>query len=119
MTSRGWQTWLIAIALLLKALIPAGYMLSDGAKGSGGVEIVICTASGSKLISAGEADGAPRKPSLADAACPFALLGQLAVPAWRLPRPVFEERPVPLLHASDLATAGIALPSWNARAPPA
>jgi hypothetical protein len=75
-------TVLLLAVLALRSLLPAGFMV-QAAEAPGTLEIVICTSSGTKLISV-DADGtsAPSKPQHVDnGLCPFASAGAAALAA--------------------------------------
>lgn len=116
---------LLAALVLLRALIPAGFMPDLSAAASGRFSIVICTAAGTRAGFA-DATGAPVAPgdaehaSVVEGLCPFAaagataLAGLIVVLPWpRRPRP----RVVP---PSSASIAGRRFPagSLGPRAPP-
>ncbi len=75
------------VAMLLRALLPAGWM--PNANVSGGSPFTICTMSGPVSMVLGP-DGKPHKPAPNDAAhheCPFAAAPQFAAPTDFTPLP--------------------------------
>ncbi|MEZ5842729.1 MAG: DUF2946 family protein [Hyphomicrobiaceae bacterium] len=73
--SRRWQTWLVLMALVVRALIAPGFMLAPAAAADGLATIVICTPHGMKLLSVGP-DGQPVQQNADDTSsagshCPF------------------------------------------------
>ena len=120
MKRHAWQTWLILIALAIRSVVPAGYMLAAPSEPGGLPQVVICTSGGMKLVTLGP-DGAPReeRSSGEDGLCAFALptVAVLAEPPSLVLPAVGDSRmqsgaqgPVGRLMASH---------SWQARAPPA
>ena len=116
---------LLAALVLLRALIPAGFMpdLSDAA--SGRFSILICTAAGTRALIA-DPTGAPKAPgdaehaSVVEGLCPFAAAGAMALAGLMvvLARP---RRPLArALPPSSEAVAGRRYPagSLGPRAPP-
>lgn len=74
---------IVLLAMLaLRSLLPAGYMV-QAAEASGAFEIVICTSSGTKLITVeGDGTSVPSKPQHVDnGLCPFAAAGAAALAA--------------------------------------
>lgn len=64
-------------ALVLRSLVPGGFMIAPAAAGDGSVEIVICTAAGPKSISLSQ-DGVAHPDTEKDGQqdlCPFAFSG--------------------------------------------
>lgn len=64
---------LIALAVTIRALVPAGFMLSSTSFGNGVMTVVICTSSGLKLMHL-DSDGKPAAPTehaMADAPCTY------------------------------------------------
>lgn len=78
--NRGWALGLLALALAMKALVPAGFM---PAIGGGPLSVVICDGQGPEtakhiaLATPGKA--APQPGAKADGVCPFAGLGSQAL----------------------------------------
>ena len=77
-------TWILIASVLLRGLIPAGYMPS--AEKSGRIiNIIICTGTGAQTIEVDENNQAvkqkPQKHSNHKATCPFALNTHSATPA--------------------------------------
>lgn len=110
--------WLALLALLLRALVPAGYMPDARALGAGRFEVTLCTAAGappalSATLTALK-DGKPAHEAQTGAQCPFGLLAQLT------PAPAFSLDPLPLA-ANPLPAVFQAqprLPATTAQGPP-
>lgn len=82
MPTRAAITIVLLAVLALRSLLPAGFMV-QAAEASGAFEIVICTSSGTKLLTV-DADGktVPSKPQHVDnGLCPFAAAGAVALAA--------------------------------------
>lgn len=80
--ARGWMIRLLLAAVVLRALIPVGFMPDFGAAAKGVFKVVICTAAGSKHVML-DADGKPlpdQKSQHHDQPCAFAGLAAVAVP---------------------------------------
>ncbi len=95
MPIRAVATIVLLAMLALRSLLPAGYMVQAAAH-SGALEMVICTSTGQKLISA-ETDGAPAPsgtPSAEPGLCPFAASGAAALAA---------AEPMPLVGEAEYA----------------
>ena len=105
-----WVANLLLIALMLRALVPVGYMPDFAAAAKGEYKVVICSAAGSKTISL-DADGipVPADPSEQhDQPCAFAGVLAFAGPA------------LEALTISPPATAlDIGVPRQSAELPPA
>lgn len=76
---------IVLLVLALRSLLPAGYMVQASHASSGGsFEIVICTSSGTQLMTVGE-DGTPAPASnsqhLEKGLCAFAAAGAVALTA--------------------------------------
>ena len=56
MKLRSWQIWALALAVMVRALVPVGYMLAPVEGDATFPRVVICTSAGMKII---EADGRP------------------------------------------------------------
>ena len=73
--------WLALMALLLRALVPAGYMPDTRALDAGRFEVTFCTAAGAPAaLSAALStlkDGKPAHDAQTGAQCPFGLLAHL------------------------------------------
>lgn len=106
---------LIVMALVLRGLVPAGFMLSPLPDGSGAMQVVICTGHGAVTATLDQ-DGKPvtPKPNGADlGTCVFKISAPVAIA-------VADPAPAPsLAHAID-ATTPIAVPSvpWSLQAAP-
>lgn len=76
--------WTLFCALLLRAMLPPGYMPDLSALGEGGLPLVICTGAAQNVTLLLDADGKPVKtsdmPAPSDVPCLFALLAALPVP---------------------------------------
>jgi hypothetical protein len=118
---RGWRgvaTTLAAVVLLLRILVPAGYMVDARAPGDG---LVICTGHGPLQVGHGDSKGPAQKS--ADTACPFAGAVTPVTP----PAPAAIAQPQPVIFAAaavsplprDLAPGrGFAAPPPPAQGPP-
>lgn len=78
---------ILLIVVALRSLVPAGFMLQDSEASAGSFEIVVCTSSGTKLLSFDD-NGAPVTPAsksqpLEQGICPFA--GVVALAPGKLP----------------------------------
>lgn len=74
---------MLLAVLALRSLLPVGYMVQPSQASEGSFEIVICTSSGTKLMTV-DADGkpAPSTPQHVDnGLCPFAAAGAVALAA--------------------------------------
>jgi hypothetical protein len=110
--------WLALMALLLRALVPAGYMPDARALDAGRFEVTFCTAAGAPAaLSAALStfkDGKPAHDAQTGAQCPFGLLAHLT------PAPAFSLNPLSL-PADTTPTAQPAqppLPATVAHGPP-
>ncbi|MGE0698663.1 MAG: hypothetical protein AB7O57_06170 [Hyphomicrobiaceae bacterium] len=119
MTARTWHIWLIALALVAKALLPAGYMLSFAEAGAGSPGLVICTGGAIKPPAPGS-EGLPSAPGTVEAGTPC--LAAMAV-LGHVPSPTVVFMPVigcttwtaePPSAVSDSPRSH----AWMARAPP-
>lgn len=117
-----WLT-LAALALVVKVLVPSGYMVA-GPQDGAPFPLVICTAQGAMVLDAdaagGDHDGSPDG-SAHDSPCAFAGAGFAAAPPilaeLRLPAAASTARPA--LGIRDLAPGrGLAAPPPPARGPP-
>jgi hypothetical protein len=110
---------LAALALALKALLPAGFMVDSAARG---FPLVICTSQGTTVV---HQDGAPADPASKaqhDAPCAFAGHGAGAIPP-SLTAPVAAAYAAyvaasPATPASPAPGRGLAAPPLPARGPP-
>lgn len=123
--SRGFAPWLLLLALLVRGLIPGGFMPNiNGDEGQGW--LVICTAAGAKTIHAdgdglGSGDAAGPVDTHQQGLCAFAMMAAvgplLLLVALLLPRP---PRVVSRVRHADLLPASLLLcRPPGARAPPA
>ncbi len=110
--------WLALMALLLRALVPAGYMPDARALGAGRFEVTFCTAAGAPAALSAALialkDDKPAHGAQTGAQCPFGLLAHLT------PAPAFSLTPLPL-QADTTPTAQPAqppLPATVAHGPP-
>lgn len=84
---REWLGGLLLVALVIRALVPLGFMPDIRALGNGDIKIVICTADGAKSVSV-DPDGQPRPDKGAsshDFACAFGKPVALAIPSQEMP----------------------------------
>lgn len=83
-TGRALAAWTLFCTLLLRAMLPPGYMPDLSALGNGGLPLVICTGAAQEVPLLLDADGQPVKtsdmPAPSDVPCLFALLAALPVP---------------------------------------
>ncbi len=117
-----WLGQLLFACILLRALIPQGFMPDFSASADGAFKMVICSASGSKVI-AFDADGNPAdtpqtahldQPCAFFGLCPF---GLNSVAAAELPTPMALAMAHPLQSRFVLPPAR-AGPALGSRAPP-
>ncbi|MDX2259228.1 MAG: DUF2946 family protein [Hyphomicrobiaceae bacterium] len=119
-------TWVVLVALCLRALVPAGYMpgTATAADGSKALTLVICTADGVRSVTIdvpdAPADGEHERQA-SDGLCPFALAGpalpEPPVAAVRGPFLVLMGQrviPTPRLLLARVPTG----PALGSRAPP-
>lgn len=115
--------WLAFLALLLRALVPAGYMPDARALHDGRIEVTFCSAAGDlstfkiALSPDGKPDAGPGEHRSADtgAQCPFGLLAHVT------PAPTPYAAPLALAvsrRASPPAPVHQALPAQPAQGPP-
>ena len=74
---------ILLVAMALRSLLPAGFMLQASSAAAGGLEIVICTSAGAKSL-AFDKNGAPIDPSSKQqhaepGLCPYANSGAVAL----------------------------------------
>lgn len=106
MLTRAAITVVLLALLAIRSLLPTGYMLQVADTSGGSVEIVICTSTGTQLLTV-DADGkpAPSKPQHVDnGLCPFAASGAAAIAAAG-PKPLVREA----VYASVTYTLAVAL----------
>lgn len=72
-------TCLVLLALLVRALVPAGFMLAPVTATSLGFTVVICTEHGPQEIVLDEGETDPRQPQPSHETCPFALSALLGL----------------------------------------
>lgn len=114
--------WLAFLALLLRAVVPAGYMPDTRALHDGRIEVTFCSAAGDlstlrlALAPAGKGDAGAGAHSNADtgAQCPFGLLAHVT------PAPASPTTPLALASGrpAPAAPAPLALPVQPAQGPP-
>ena len=105
--------WLALMALLLRALVPAGYMPDARALDAGRFEVTFCTAAGACRAQRGAEhvqDGKPAHDAQTGAQCPFGLLAHLT------PAPAFSLNPLSL-PADTTPTAQPAQPPCPRQSP--
>ena len=115
---RGLSLALSLVALLMQVVVPAGYMVAQGANGP---DVVICTGHGALVASADQHHSGKAPASRADAPCVFAGHGVLAPPADAAPAGVFPLSyiSVPATGLWDLAPGrGLAAPPPPSQGPP-
>lgn len=114
---------LLLLALMLRALIPAGFMPTQDADGK--VAVVICTGTGSTTIMMDAhtvprpaSDDAPAHDDAAKQSCPYALVLAFALPASAaMPAAIYGDAPRAAATTSLLRTA--LEKAWFAQGPPA
>lgn len=77
-----WLSQVLLTGLILRALIPVGFMPTFNHDGSGKFQIVVCTSTGNQLITL-DSDGVPRNQQdhkLGEPACAFAGVAHFALP---------------------------------------
>ena len=74
-----WCIGLILASFLLKSLVPVGFMPTFSPGSDGSLKIVICTATGAKLVSTMDGDEPPTNQSHSDQPCVFSGLAQVAL----------------------------------------
>ena len=119
---RAWLGHALALAVVLRALIPAGFMPVFGDQDGGGLKIVICTAHGTKLVPADHdrrADnGAVEKHT--SEPCAFVPMAAFTPPDVIVaPAPSGYDEPLLTLHAAIALPPARAGPANGSRAPPA
>lgn len=119
---RVWLGHALVLAVVLRALVPAGFMPVFEDRDGGGLKIVICTAHGPKLVSTHE-DGGPDNGALAkhtSEVCAFVPLAAFTPPdvAVTLP-PALRDAPVPTRFGTATLPPARAGPANGSRAPPA
>ncbi|HUH58894.1 MAG TPA: DUF2946 family protein [Candidimonas sp.] len=112
----------LMLALVLRAVIPIGYMPHTGALRDGRIQITFCTTAGNgaavPMVLAGlfAEDDEHSENALSGTDCPYGVLSLLAIglPSAALPLPPHAGASTPAAHAFDNA----ALPPSPARGPP-
>ena len=120
------------MAMIVRGLVPAGYMLAAPEQPGQFVNIVICHGDGTgyspavlDLKTGKYADPKDQKPGKTDAGknttCPYAMTAHFALPepADDVSTPVYSEIPYRLVFASIVPGRGLAAPPPPARGPPA
>jgi hypothetical protein len=120
--ARVWLSHALLAAFVLKALIPAGFMPDFSGAEGGAFKMVVCTASGTKVVTT-DADGKPHKNTVAKhTGEPCALGGLVALTLPDVDAGVGR----PVVHATVRGTLSSAValpparagPAHNPRAPP-
>lgn len=112
--------WLAFLALLLRALVPTGYMPNARALHDGRFEVTFCSAAGDlstfkiALTPDGKRGDAGHSSADTGAQCPFGLLAHVT------PAPAAQTSPLALAvrHAIPFPPARVALPVQPAHGPP-
>lgn len=104
-----WVLSLLVLAFAVRALVPPGYMPEFS---QGVFKVVICTASGSKILHDSEHDN-PQAPSHHGQPCAFAGLAVFDVPQFE----VVAFRPVVANDAGLIAPLAVSLPPARAGPP--
>lgn len=112
----------LIVAFLLRAIIPVGYMPDFGAAARGVFKVVICTASGSKMVPFdGETQKDPKgHPDKHDQPCAFSGLGAVAFLTLgnEAPLPPDFVTPVLIPHLAVSLPPARAGPPLGSRGPP-
>lgn len=125
---RGVQLAFVALALAVKLVVPAGFMVGSPKVGAG-FPLVLCTSQGMVVIAAKDGIGQSQAPDKApdnksdhDHPCAFGGHGVVAAPALALlaaPVEFARYRIMPVARAPSLAPGrGLAAPPLPARGPP-
>ncbi|MGE5266088.1 MAG: DUF2946 family protein [Deltaproteobacteria bacterium] len=118
---RAWLGHALALAVILRALIPAGFMPVFAEHEGGGLKIVICTAHGTKLVSTDQ-DGRPDDRSVekhTSEPCAFVPMAVFTPPDVIVtPAPAVHHDPVLTFHAAVTLPPARAGPANGSRAPP-
>ena len=117
---KGWMIRLLLTVVVLRALIPVGFMPDFGAAANGEFKIVICTASGTQLVTL-DADGQPVKEAPAsdqksqhhDEPCAFTGLVTVAAAVLDAPHLIAPPRD----GAETIVSADVTLPPARAGPP--
>lgn len=124
--TRGAFLALAILALVVKVMVPAGFMTQAAPKNDLPFALVLCTGQGPLIVepdaALGHQDKAPADKPAHDAPCPFAGHGATAPPPSALAATKVEfvaYRPMALAPVTDLAPGrGLAAPPLPARGPP-
>ncbi|MBL8544293.1 MAG: hypothetical protein JNJ63_10855 [Hyphomonadaceae bacterium] len=115
---------LALVAISVRALVPAGYMLAPSAQ-AGGMAVTICTAQGAVDVVLDPAGGEHKQKNdsqqrSADAPCVFAGAAPLAAPdaAIALAAPALPSAPVDYVFAALAPGRGLAAPPPPSTGPP-
>lgn len=119
---RHWVSWTLLVCMMLRALVPVGYMPDFAAAAKGTFKVVICTSEGARTVTVA-LDGDQQhqqKPGKSHELCPFG-----AAPATgTLPAPAVAALPAALasadapLPAHDVILIWKPGPALGSRAPP-
>jgi len=112
--------WLAFLAILLRALVPTGYMPDARALHDGRLEVTFCSAAGDlstlkiALSPDGKRGGAGHSSADTGAQCPFGLLAHVT------PAPAAQTAPLALAvsRAAPFPPARVAVPAQPAQGPP-
>lgn len=112
--------WLAFLAILLRALVPTGYMPDSRALHDGRLEVTFCSAAGDlstlkiALSPDGKRGGAGHSSADTGAQCPFGLLAHVT------PAPAAQTAPLALAvsRAAPFPPARVAVPVQPAQGPP-
>jgi hypothetical protein len=119
---RAWLGQALVVAIVLRALIPAGFMPVLSEPDGGGLKIVICTAHGTKLVAAVEDGGSDTRSAAKHAGepCAFVSLATLPAPDSAVSQtPGKPNAPAYARHAAGTLPPARAGPANGSRAPPA
>lgn len=125
--AKGWMIRLLLAVVVLRALIPVGFMPDFGAAANGVFKVVICTASGTQLVAL-DADGQPikgvpssdQKAQHHDEPCAFAGLVTVAAAPIDTPHIIIPQRDagVTIVAADVTLPPARAGPPLGSRGPP-
>jgi hypothetical protein len=118
---RAWLGHALALAVVLRALVPAGFMPVFDEPFGGGLKIVICTAHGTKLVST-DLDGSPDNKAVekhTSEPCAFVSIAAFTPPdVITTLAPAVQDDPVLTIHAAVTLPPARAGPANGSRAPP-
>lgn len=119
---RQWVVHVLLLALMLRVIVPAGYMPDFSAASDGMFKVVICTANGMQTVSLDE-DGQPvpdQSTGHVDQPCAFSGLAAVALPTAETFEPISLtfEAAVLARHSEPELPVSVRGPPLGSRAPP-